>query len=149
MEGYLTYWKKRYRASDKELTKLSVHSLSWLGLSLQRYKSLNTSENTWNTYKRTANPMYNLLVVLILKRNTLISQNQSGGWKWLKINKLNEQNYPSWKIYTPQHIQYQKCTVVNDNHTHVIFWLVCQRTIIDHNKCLIFGQLVDGCLSPN
>ncbi len=47
--------------TDKELTKLSVQSVSWSGLSLQRYKSFNTSENTCNinTYKRTANAMYN------------------------------------------------------------------------------------------
>ncbi len=56
-------------------SELSVHSLSWSGLSLQRYKSLNMSENTWNidnTYKRTANPMYNLLVVLIYVHNLSI-----------------------------------------------------------------------------
>ncbi len=31
-----------------QLTKLSVQSVFWSGLSLQRYKSLNMSENTWN-----------------------------------------------------------------------------------------------------
>ncbi len=50
---YLIYYTCMH--TDKELTKLQYLysvSVSWLGLSLQRYKSLNmsTSENIVNTY---------------------------------------------------------------------------------------------------
>ncbi len=52
---------------------ISVQSLSY---HLQRYIFENMSEILINTYKRTENPMYNLLVVLILRHNIARLNNQ-------------------------------------------------------------------------